>query len=108
MKPERRIFWEFEQFAIHAEWLTEHIAIARIFEAPLGQIEAETGQPWKSWTWCCVIVAEGETLTICGAKTAPNLSWLRGLKSAAADLGMKRLSWERWSEGRKFALEFAL
>jgi hypothetical protein len=108
MKAPRRCYWEFEQFAVHVEWLTRAIGIYRIFEAPIGQIEAETGQPWKAWAWCCVVILRRTTLTVCGAATAPNRDWLRGCKQTARDLGMRTLEWERWHEGRKFSLEFAL
>lgn len=133
MEKPRQRYWEFPRFAIHAEWVLQRrtvewilrrligsllarriavwfpeIAIARIFEEPIGQIEAGTGQPWKAWTWCCVVIVQRRRLTVCGAHTAPNHSWLSGLKKAAVDLGMKRLVWERWHEGRKFTLEFAL
>lgn len=102
----RQNYWAFARFGVHVEWLTPRIGILRVFTEPIGQIDRETGQPWKAWAWCCVIQQRRGRIVVCGAHTAPQRDWMRGFKQMAADMGATRLQWERWHEGRKFALEF--
>ena len=114
METVRKVWWPFADFGVHIEWLSEGCAHAprigtlRVFEAPLGQIDAETGQPWKAFCWSCNLVLRDATMVWCNAMTGPLFSYVRAFKTIARELGMERAEWERWHEGRKLSVEIKL
>ena len=93
---------------VHLEWKSRSVALVRVFEEPFGSIDPETKQPWQSWTWGCVAVKSGKTITICLAQTAPIISYLKAFKTIARKIGMRAFIWERWHDGRKFPVRFRL
>lgn len=84
---------------VHTTWHTPEIGLMRWFRFPLGEMDAETGQPLRDWDWFCVVERKGPDLWAYGAKGMPALREFRDVLGAAALSGATRLRFQhRWIE----------
>lgn len=83
--------------------------IARFFEEPVGEIEPESGQPWKPYVAICLLSIHGDTGEVKGMVSVPHTA-LADFRKAVSNLGLNldHLYAFRWKDGRKRRMKISL
>ncbi len=82
---------------------SEHHLI-RIFAAPSGPLEKQTGQPWKPYFATCLVSVKDGVGEVTGALTLPRYS-LPPLRDLGRKLKLRKMWFQRWDERTLTKLE---
>lgn len=75
--------------------------IVRVFREPVGEIDTETGQPWKKYDGMCILSVSDGIGELQGLMNVPIEGFFVIRGEVAKQLGLREIFGYRWENGTK-------